>query len=84
MGVAPSTLGSLADDEDHFSTLIEMMGSKKLTNSTVYSGGIARAAEILLQVSWGKMWDTFLSGPYTSFAVTPSEAEVNFLILKQL
>ena len=76
MGIASSTSGSLTDDEDHFSTLIEMMGSKKLTNSSVYSGGIAPAAEILLQVSWEKMWDTFLSGPYTSFAVTPSEAEV--------
>eukprot|EP01035_Chromulina_nebulosa_P008644 gene8644-11709_t len=75
MGIASSTSGSLTDDEDHFSTLIEMMGSKKLTNSSVYSGGIAPAAEILLQVSWEKMWDTFLSGPYTSFAVTPSEAE---------
>ena len=76
MGIASSTSGSLTDDEDHFSTLIEMMGSKKPTNSSVYSGGIAPTAEILLQVSWGKMWDTFLSGPYTSFAVTPSEAEV--------
>ena len=76
MGITSSTSGSLTEDDDHFATLIDMFGSKKLVNSSVYNSSIAPAAEILLQVSWEKMWDAFLSGPYTSFAVTPSEVEV--------
>ena len=78
MGINSSTAGTLAEDEDHFASLIEMMGTKKPLNASQYivGTGIAPAAEILLQVSWEKMWDTFLSGPYTSFAVTPSEVEV--------
>jgi len=77
MGINLSTAGSLAED-DHFASLIEMMGTKKPFNASqnIVGTGIAPAAEILLQVSWEKMWDTFLSGPYTSFAVTPSEVEV--------
>ena len=44
MGINSSTAGSLAEDEDHFASLIEMMGTKKPLNASQYIVGTGIAS----------------------------------------